>query len=572
MSTVVSQAKVKAQTTIMEIAKNFEDPLELVREALSNSWDAHSRNVMIKIYFEPPEGDNRTLVIEIKDDGDGMDRDGIDRFSALGESLKIPGSIGSKGFGTKIYYKSEKIEVITISKRADGTRKKIKVVCDQPWKTLQERKLPVYKGTEEETEEETGTLIRIWGFMVDVDQQKRFYHTNLKDYIVWKTIGGSTERLFNPSSNVLRMTLDTRGFDPNGKVEEFWGDHKLPNENLTPQPSTDPNEIYKETTGWCKRFGPTNLNCGRTSTNLDVIGHVVGAVAGDSARDTIFDSQVRKQIRPIERFGVYFARNYFLIERIPEALPYGELPNNFHFTADCEQLELTANRNAVRDKESEVYRLFVEALRNYMKTVYKACENDFFVKRQEERELYDRLRIADKMAGMMSNYENRRKSLNIPLGEIHILKEPKNEFETALLLQSMISSGHYPEIDFKIGAYNPRGTDLIVELVPTSGSPPTSSIPPKKWVEVEYTFKRFIRHGHLPKEVHAIVVWEMDADPTLPEEERKWNLMGETWTYGYDEDTKQHRFIGGVPSRLVNIYVLSEILNRHIQTSPPTPT
>jgi len=563
---IETQAKVKAQTTIMEIAKNFEDPLELIREALSNSWDAHSKNVTIKLYFEPPEGDQRVLVIETVDDGDGMDRDGIARFSALGDSLKTPGTIGSKGFGTKIYYRSQKVEVVTVSKRADGKRKKIVIVCDQPWKTLQRGDLPIFKGTEEDTNDQTGTTIRIWGFDIDLDQQKRFYHSSLKDYVLWRTIGGSTERSFNPSANILMTTLDTSQFDPNGKIESFWGDHRLPEENLSPTPSTDPNEIYKETTGWCKRFGPTTLNCGRTSTNVDVRAHVIGAVAGDSARDTIFDSEIRQHIRPIERFGVYFARNYFIIERINEVLPYNELPNNFHFIADCEQLELTANRNSVRDKEAETCQLFIRELKRYMEEiVYSACQEEFFKKREEERELYERLKIAEKMDQTLYKYE-RRRILNAPLDEVHILKEPTNEFETALLLQSMINSGHYPEIDFRIGAYNPRGTDLIVEILPTTGSPPTGPAVVKKWVEVEYAFKKFLGHGHLPREVHGIVVWDMDVDSEAPEEERRWKLMGETWTYSFESETRQHRLIGGIPSRLVNIYVLSEILERHRQT------
>jgi len=106
------------------------------------------------------------------------------RFADLGDSLKTPSTIGSKGFGTKIYYRSQKIEVVTVSRRADGERKKIEVVCHQPWETLQRGNLPIFKGSEEDTNDQTGTTIRIWGFKIDLDQQKRFYHSSLKDYIL----------------------------------------------------------------------------------------------------------------------------------------------------------------------------------------------------------------------------------------------------------------------------------------------------------------------------------------------------------------------------------------------------
>ena len=53
----------------IEIASDFEDPLEVIREALSNSYDAEATWVDIEIK-QDDEGRN-TLII--KDDGHGMD-------------------------------------------------------------------------------------------------------------------------------------------------------------------------------------------------------------------------------------------------------------------------------------------------------------------------------------------------------------------------------------------------------------------------------------------------------------------------------------------------------------------
>ena len=98
----------------IEIASDFEDPLEVIREALSNSYDANATQVDIKIE-QDDEGRN-TLVIE--DDGHGMDEDDLSSFFDLGNSNKDD-AIGYKGHGTKIYYKSDKIRFEAVT---DGPR------------------------------------------------------------------------------------------------------------------------------------------------------------------------------------------------------------------------------------------------------------------------------------------------------------------------------------------------------------------------------------------------------------------------------------------------------------------
>ncbi|MFC6794774.1 ATP-binding protein [Halobaculum halobium] len=86
----------------LEIASDFQDPLELIREALSNSYDAKASRVTIEI---DQRFDGRTR-IRIQDDGNGMDEEGLTSFFDLGNSTKED-SIGYKGHGTKIYYKSD---------------------------------------------------------------------------------------------------------------------------------------------------------------------------------------------------------------------------------------------------------------------------------------------------------------------------------------------------------------------------------------------------------------------------------------------------------------------------------
>ena len=64
---------------------------------------------MVQIYGE------KVLKIQITDNGTGMDLDGLKSFYDLGNSLRRndEATIGEKGHGTKVFFNSKKIEVIT---------------------------------------------------------------------------------------------------------------------------------------------------------------------------------------------------------------------------------------------------------------------------------------------------------------------------------------------------------------------------------------------------------------------------------------------------------------------------
>ncbi len=96
----------------LEIAKDFKDPKEIIREALSNSWDAGASKATLRFDLVPVPGTYRKkIVVSIIDDGEGMsstkrgesNTSEIEDFFNLGDSHKPYGSIGTKGHGTKIY-------------------------------------------------------------------------------------------------------------------------------------------------------------------------------------------------------------------------------------------------------------------------------------------------------------------------------------------------------------------------------------------------------------------------------------------------------------------------------------
>jgi Histidine kinase-, DNA gyrase B-, and HSP90-like ATPase len=65
--------RVNEAREFLEIAKDFKDPKEIIREALSNSWDAGATDVSIFFDLIPIAGTRRKKIkVTIQDNGEGM--------------------------------------------------------------------------------------------------------------------------------------------------------------------------------------------------------------------------------------------------------------------------------------------------------------------------------------------------------------------------------------------------------------------------------------------------------------------------------------------------------------------
>jgi hypothetical protein len=92
--------KVDAAREFLEIATDFSNPLDLVRESISNSIDAGASEIHISFNTEMDAGD-RILICDIEDNGSGMNQQGLQSFFDLGNSTRRsdPNAIGEKGHG-----------------------------------------------------------------------------------------------------------------------------------------------------------------------------------------------------------------------------------------------------------------------------------------------------------------------------------------------------------------------------------------------------------------------------------------------------------------------------------------
>jgi histidine kinase/DNA gyrase B/HSP90-like ATPase len=137
--------KVDQAQEFIEIANDFANPLDLVREAISNAFDATANE--IRMSFETDvQGGETVFVIRITDNGSGMDKSGLQSFFDLGNSTRRgdADAIGEKGHGTKVYFNSKKVVVDT---QRDGTRRI--ATLDSPFARLHSREIPSVTVTEE---------------------------------------------------------------------------------------------------------------------------------------------------------------------------------------------------------------------------------------------------------------------------------------------------------------------------------------------------------------------------------------------------------------------------------------
>lgn len=234
---------VVAERAFLNVVRDFTRPLDAIREAISNALDFHADRVYIKVWEDKkmPGGE---LVIEIEDNGDGMEVIGLEAFFNLADSThiaedgtKLEESVGEKGHGTKTYFNSRQIEVFTKSK----SEKSLYALMDEPLKELLQRRVPPYDyDTNPGFSIARGTKVIIKGFNQSV--KRNFSHRVLKDHIMWLTKFADFSWVFESSKPKTRedssayqkgprLFLHGLGYDE--EWEEIGFGHVFPAEQMS---------------------------------------------------------------------------------------------------------------------------------------------------------------------------------------------------------------------------------------------------------------------------------------------------------------------------------------------------
>jgi len=497
-TTIIPRVNLEAE--FWEIANDFGDPLELLREAISNSIDADASWVRIHFFVEEIEGE-RTLVIEIEDDGRGMTIDVLEQdFWGLGfsRSREDKEKIGEKGHGTKIFLRSERVTVRTQSETGAAES-----ICDRPMRALATRKShePRIRSIEK-YQDHTGTFIRIEDY--NKSEGSTFVQDRVGDYLRWFTKVGSIERIFGVEKlahfKVFLKCLDSDDF------EEIDFGHPFPEEN------SDIQKLFETWTSeagdwFCKRY----IWKGRFQELPDITFEAVISVEGDRVKRA-YNPMIRERIRGdgskykvADRYGIWLCKDFIPIQQVNEWISgFGTGSNSFvllHGFLNCQTLKLTANRGSIANTDPKVMTELQKTVQRLVAEVDKDLQNKglyTLLQWQTESRTLDQEK---------SEFQRRTKTIEkrkTTHFEDRLFLEPQNESELFGLLIAIYSMK--PDLfEFEPLDYNTtRGIDIVAW-----NKTNTSVVESKFWyVELKYLLKDSFNHAF--KNLRWIVCWDFE--------------------------------------------------------------
>lgn len=521
------EPQVNSSAEFFEIVNDFGNPLELVREAISNAIDWKASYIRINFAVETVDG-SRRLVIYLEDDGLGMTREILSRsFWGLGHSesrkLKNNGDsdlIGEKGHGTKIYLRSEEVKVRT--KSEDGC---FESICIEPFKSLSNEELHKPKIKEIEDflpDQESGTEIRVVGY--NDNERSSFVQDIIRDYIKWFTKAGSIEEIFGIDKNSdFRIFLKCLDWDD---YEEIQFGHPFPDENSNIDKLFEELE-FDAADHYVKRFKYENE---RLKNHPEVTFDLIVSIEGDQIKreyNPMIQQRTRRETgryKVSDRYGLWICKDHIPITRVNEWISgFGTGSNSMtmvHGFVNCQELKLTANRGAISNTDPQIQSELKERIQEifdeidtflHEKGVYtlRSWQKEHKTLKQETAEYKRRIKsIKDRKT---CEYQGR------------VYLEPQNESEVFGLFMSIYSL-HPDKFLFEPLDYNTsRGIDLIARNK-TDNKISESEF---WYVELKFMFKRDFNHAF--RHLRWILCWDFDK-----------NLSESTELIGVEESDIRH--------------------------------
>ncbi len=333
----------------LQVIRERRDALEVLREALSNSHDAGATRVTIVV-----KGASAKLVdVEIHDNGRGIRPSEFRFFFGLGFGNKTSSlSIGNKGLGTKLFFNSDRVEVTTRLATGGAYR----ALLEHPLVELEHGRVPKYRVTHTDrlpSRFKHGASILIGGLRANA-RSPSLSGENIANYLRWYTVAGSCREILSVTG---AHRMDVRLVRRGAQTSEFRIDgHRLP--NIESSEAID----YQ---GYARTFEPFSFELrddeGSRLGTLEIAGAIVGPEG-----HVVKDRRIKKRFK-----GVFLAKDYFIVRSVNTEVFAGTGEwQNMHIVANCQQLDLSMNRDDFIDiGAGSVYEEAISALRGFANAV-----------------------------------------------------------------------------------------------------------------------------------------------------------------------------------------------------------
>ncbi len=536
----MTQMRVNEPYEIYQIITDFGDPLEIFREAFQNSFDASPSCVVCHVW-ENRKLSGDELIIDVKDDGEGLQKSAVAHFFDLANSNKVDsafqplkGKIGYKGHGSKIFFNAEEI-IVTSRTESEEWSVSLKSPIEQIERTgkivYSDFKEPPETGVELPSEWDHGFFVRIIGhrhFRTQYTKHK-LSQLSVRDYARWFSVFGSVHTLTNGTGNTQFPVLLLRGLnwddfetkyvnstiiDPQVRTKDFAGvkyekisfGHYLPPERKNESQmktyalGIDSSRPYYEY--YSRTIYNDQISC-PDGTTFRLLVHLEGYET-KRRYDPLLTGRGRSRTEishsDSQRYGIWACKGGVPVERIDHWLGGKGGYSFMHAFVDCDEFDLTANRGSIHNTDIEKLNLIKQELNRIFSTtqVLEAVAERTEIEKLEQQILS--IDADGKNLKKRFRAAQHRDRIQLPNGGTLLVPSKLSagnfsESETMVLLAQLIA--HYPSFfDFNFLDYNTSdGIDFVVEH---QNAP--------KYVELKGTMKKYINHPF--RHIHKFVCYE----------------------------------------------------------------
>lgn len=532
--------KVNAAQEFVEIANDFANPLDLVREAISNALDARASNVSILFSTVQEQGET-TLLIALGDDGEGMSESDLQSFFDLGNSTRRGDqtTIGEKGHGTKIYFNSRVVEVVTNTGAVA-----FRATMREPARQLHAQTVPEVEVVElSPASIPRGTQVIIRGY--NNNRRERFTHNILKDHVTWFTkFGGIELGLGRTLKNPPVLTL--KGLDRMTPETVRFG-HYFPDESA-PMRQLFERHLVAAPDHFCKRI----VREGSLKNFPEISYQAIISIEGKYVKYQ-YNEMLRRQgyqaptgaYRVQDRYGVWLCKDFIPVQRKNEWITTkGSEYTRLHAFVNCQSFRLTANRGSVENTPAEI----LDDLQRAVNELYaQVVESDDWRELEWLEDEATGYRTTEKER---KDFEWRKKKVagaNVAQLDRVTLVEPQRESGVySLFIQ--VATLRPDAFPFCIVEYDTHsGIDVIAK------GDATTPIQSARLFYVEFKHRLQKQFNHSFENLHSVVCWDTDVKHDdivvdINSEERKMAISpsggggaGDYTRYYLDHPKKAHR-------------------------------